>query len=94
MSRPKMNVLLENKNENNKLEQILEIDMYYGIFYKDVPINIKTLFADSVYPPPKYKYPSGGALGHLLNLKDKLNSLYDTEDFKVHMLSKGLEVLK
>ena len=44
MSRPKPTILLEAINKQTyKAEQVLEASAIYSVFYKDTPINLRTL---------------------------------------------------
>ena len=43
MSRPKPTVLLEYTNPSNyKMEQVLDADAIWAVFYKDKPFNLKS----------------------------------------------------
>lgn len=90
MSRPKPNVLLEYANkENFKIEQILESEAIWAVFYKDQPFNLKSGSMVSSYPGPKYKKVSFSNPGHAKNLAKKLNKLFKTADFSVVKLTQG-----
>lgn len=94
MSRPKPKVLLEYANKDNfKVEQILECDAIWAVFYKGQPFNLKSGSLVSSYPGPKYKKVSFSNPGHAHNLAKKLNKLFKTEDFQVVKLSQG-EIIK
>jgi len=90
MSRPKPNVILEHTNkESFKLEQILESDAIWAVFYQKKPFNLKSGSMISSYPGPKYKKVSFSNPGHARNLAKKLNKLFDTNDFTVYKLTDG-----
>ena len=90
MSRPKPKVLLEYANkENFKIEQILESDAIWAVFYKDQPFNLKSGSMVASYPGPKYKKVSFSNPGHAKNLAKKLNKLFKTTDFTVVKLTQG-----
>lgn len=90
MSRPKPKVLLEYANkENFKIEQILESEAIWAVFYKDQPFNLKSGSMIASYPGPKYKKVSFSNPGHAKNLAKKLNKLFKTTDFSVVKLSQG-----
>jgi len=90
MSRPKPNVILEYTNkENYKLEQILESEAIWAVFYQDKPFNLKSGSMIASYPGPKYKKVSFSNPGHARNLAKKLNRLFKTNDFSVYKLSSG-----
>lgn len=93
MSRPKPKILLEYVNkENFKVEQILESEAIWAVFYKDRPFNLKSSSSIISYPGPKYKKVSFSNPGHAHNLCKKLNKLFKTKDFSVVMLNKGNKV--
>jgi hypothetical protein len=90
MSRPKPKVLLEYANkENFKIEQILESEAIWAVFYKGQPFNLKSGSMIASYPGPKYKKVSFSNPGHAKNLAKKLNKLFKTADFSVVKLSQG-----
>jgi|TARA_B100001094_G_scaffold328180_1_gene387990 hypothetical protein len=90
MSRPKPNVILEHTNkESFKLEQILESEAIWAVFYQGKPFNLKSGSMISSYPGPKYKKVSFSNPGHARNLAKKLNKLFDTNDFTVYKLTDG-----
>jgi hypothetical protein len=93
MSRPKPKVILENtNNETYKVEQILDSDAIWAVFYKDQPFNLKSGSMVSSYPGPKYKKVSFSNPGHARNLAKKLNKMFKTTDFAVYKLNKGERV--
>lgn len=90
MSRPKPNVILESVNkENYKVDQILEAEGIWAVFYKGNPFNLKSGSLVSSYPGPKYKKVSFSNPGHAHNLAKKLNKQFDSTDFKVYKLNEG-----
>jgi len=94
MSRPKPKVLLEYANkENFKVEQVLESDAIWAVFFKGHPFNLKSGSLVTSYPGPKYKKVSFSNPGHAYNLAKKLNKLFKTEDFQVVKLTQG-EIIK
>jgi hypothetical protein len=94
MSRPKPKVILEYTNkENYKVEQILESDAIWAVFYKGQPFNLKSSNLVTNYPGPKYKKVSFSNPGHAHNLAKKLNKLFKSNDFEVVKLTEG-EIIK
>ena len=94
MSRPKPKVLLEFANKDTyKVEQILEAEAIWAVFYNGFPFNLKSGSLVTSYPGPKYKKVSFSNPGHAHNLARKLNRMFTTESFEVVKLTKG-EVLK
>jgi hypothetical protein len=90
MSRPKPKIILEYTNkETFKIEQILESDAIWAVFYKERPFNLKSGSIVASYPGPKYKKVSFSNPGHAYNLAKKLNKLFKCSDFSVYKLTKG-----
>lgn len=93
MSRPKPNIILEYANkENYKVEQILESEAIWAVFYKGRPFNLKSGSLVASYPGPKYKKVSFSNPGHAYNLAKKLNRLFRCEDFSVYKLTDGEKI--
>jgi len=94
MSRPKPKVLLEITNKKNyKTEQVLEADAIWAVFYQGKPVNLKTTSLVAQQLGPKYKKVSFSNSGHAFNLAEKLNKLFQCEDFGVYKLTAG-ELIK
>jgi hypothetical protein len=94
MSRPKPKVLLEITNKKNyKTEQVLEADAIWAVFYQGKPVNLKTTSLVAQQLGPKYKKVSFSNSGHAHNLAEKLNKLFQCEDFGVYKLTTG-ELIK
>jgi len=94
MSRPKPNILLEITNKKNyKSEQVLEADAIWAVFFKDKPINLKTESLITNQIGPKYKKVSFSNSGHAFNLAEKLNKMYNTDEFSVYKLTTGEKFL-
>jgi hypothetical protein len=90
MSRPKPRVILEHVNkENYKIEQILDSEAIWAVFYQGKPFNLKSGSLVANYPGPKYKKVSFSNPGHAKNLSKKLNRLFKTNDFEVYKLTSG-----
>lgn len=90
MSRPKPKILLEYANKDTfKVEQILESEAIWAVFYKGHPFNLKSGSMVAGYPGPKYKKVSFSNPGHARNLAKKLNKLFKTTDFSVVKLTNG-----
>lgn len=93
MSRPKPRILLEYTNKRNyKTEQVLESEAIWAVFYRDRPINLKTSSLVAGQLGPKYKKVSFSNSGHAFNLAEKLNKLFDTNEFSVYKLFSGVRV--
>lgn len=89
MSRPKPTVLIEHINKDTyKVNQILESEAIWAVFYKDSPFNMKTSSMLS-YHGPKYRKVSFSNQGHAITLCKKLNKLFRSTEFSVVMLHKG-----
>ena len=93
MSRPKPKILLEVTNKKTyKTEQVLEADAIWAVFYKDKPINLKTTSFVVQQLGPKYKKVSFSNSGHAFNLAEKLNKLFNSQDFSVYKLVTGEKI--
>ena len=93
MSRPKPNILLEITNKKTyKTEQVLEAEAIWAVFYQDKPINLKTSSIVAQQLGPKYKKISFSNSGHAYNLAEKLNKMFNTQDFSVYKLTTGEKV--
>jgi hypothetical protein len=93
MSRPKPNVILENISKKTfKVEQVLEAEAIWAVFYKDKPINLKTSSIVAQHIGPKYKKVSFSNAGHAHNLANKMNKLFNTKDFSVYKLTTGEKI--
>lgn len=93
MSRPKPRILLEHANKDNyKVEQILDSEAIWAVFYKENPFNLKSGSMVCNYPGPKYKKVSFSNPGHALNLAKKLNRLFKCDDFSVYKLTHGEKI--
>lgn len=94
MSRPKPKVLLElTSKKTYKTEQVLEADAIWAVFYQGKPVNLKTTSVVAQQLGPKYKKVSFSNSGHAINLAEKLNKMFNCEDFAVYKLTTG-ELIK
>ena len=90
MARPKPELLLESINKKNyRSEQVLKSDAIYAVFYQGSPINVRSLNTLVSYPGPKYKKTAFPNSGSAFNLADRLNKLFNTDDFQVVKLTHG-----
>ena len=90
MSRPKPKVLLENVDKKTyRMEQILDAEAIWAVFYDNKPFNLKSSNALTNYPGPKYKKVSFSNPGHAFNLCSKLNEMFNTDKFSVVKLLSG-----
>jgi hypothetical protein len=90
MSRPKPTILLELTNKKTyKTEQVLDAEAIWAVFYQGKPINLKTSSIVAQQIGPKYKKVSFSNAGHAFNLAEKLNKMFNTQDFSVFKLTTG-----
>ena len=93
MSRPKPTVILEHiNNKTYRCEQVLAAEAIWAVFYQGKPFNLKSSNALTNYPGPKYKKTSFSNPGHAFNLAEKLNSMFNSDEFTVYKLSDGEQV--
>jgi hypothetical protein len=71
---------------------VLSADAIYSVFYQGKPINLRILNTLVSYPGPKYKKVSFSNPGHAFNLAERLNKVFQSEEFKVVRLDQGTEV--
>ena len=90
MARPKPTILMEFTDPKNyRSEQILAADAIYAVFHEGKPINLRSLNSLVNFPGPKYKKVSFSNPGHAINLAQRLNALFKTDEFEVYVLTKG-----
>ena len=90
MSRRKPEILLESINKQTyKAEQVLSADAIFSVFFQNKPINLRVLNKLVSYPGPKYKKVSFSNPGHAFNLAERLNKIFNTEEFEVYKLTSG-----
>jgi len=99
VSRPKPKILLELTNKKTyKVDQVLEADAIWAVFYKNKPVNLKTfdfvVLSKSKKSISKYKKVSFSNSGHAINLAKKLNRMYECQDFTVVKLTAGEKLKK
>lgn len=92
MSRPKPKVLTEITGKSYKVDQVLEAEGIYAVYYQNKPINLKTFNMLVQYPGPKYKKVSFSNSGHAINLARKLNKQFKSNEFTVVLLTQGQEI--
>ena len=93
MSRPKPKTLLQHTNKKSyKMEEVLESQAIWAVFYQGKPINLKSSSIISNYPGPKYKKVSFSNPGHAFNLAQKLNDMFKSTEFSVYELSQGKQL--
>ena len=93
MSRPKPTILLEITDKKTfKTEQVLEADAIWAVFYKGMPVNLKTSSILAQESGPKYKKVSFSNKGHAINLTEKLNKMFNCNDFDVYKLVTGEKI--
>ena len=90
MSRPKPTILLEMTNKKTyKTEQVLDAEAIWAVFYQEKPINLKTSSIVAQQLGPKYKKVSFSNAGHAFNLAEKLNKMFNSQDFSVFKITTG-----
>ena len=90
MARPKPKIILEYTDPKTfRSEQVLEAVAIYAVFFKNKPVNLRSLNSLVNYPGPKYKKVSFSNSGHAFNLAQRLNKLFKTDEFTVVKLTQG-----
>ena len=75
--------------KNYKVEQVLESEAIWAVFYKGKPFNLKSGSMITSYPGPKYKKVSFSNSGHAFNLAERLNKIFTTDEFVVMKMTGG-----
>jgi predicted nucleic acid-binding protein len=90
MARPKPKIILEYTDPKTfRSEQVLGASAIYAVFFKNKPVNLRSLNSLVNYPGPKYKKVSFSNSGHAFNLAQRLNKLFKTDEFTVVKLTQG-----
>lgn len=94
MSRPKPSILLNHVDPRTcRSEQVLRASAIYAVFLDGQPVNLRSIHTHMI-DAPKYKKSSFSNSGHAFNLAEKLNKLFKTDRFSVHMLTSGPMVVE
>jgi hypothetical protein len=90
IGRTKPTVLLSHIDADKKGIEVVEAYYTWSLFYQNGPIQIKTTSnVDFDYPGPKYIRINFQNLAHALRLRDKMNKLFDTDEFTVVRMDSG-----
>jgi hypothetical protein len=95
MARPLPKILLRKIEDDMRAIEICEAESIFTVFYKDQPIKIRKVqnIECPEYPGPKYLRMAFPSSGHAFRLRDKLNKMFDTQDFEVVRLDSGKTLL-
>lgn len=88
MARPKPKVLLEHTDQNYRSEQVLDAEAIYAVFLQGAPINLKSFNSLVDMPGAKYKKTSFSNEAHCVNLAQRLNEKFKTDQFTVVKFTK------
>lgn len=97
MSRPQPTVIMkwDNPDGYNGID-VCESEgvSYYAVLYKEKPFHLRYHLNTETYAPGGTKYPKTvfANAGHAFRLADKLNRLFDCNDFAVHRMANGYQV--
>ena len=83
MSRPQTKVILSTTDDDNIKYEILEAQSLYAVVYKDNIFSMRSTYPSMTTKGtkyPKYVYPTKKVAD---NLATKLNTKFNTTDFKV-----------
>jgi len=90
VARPKPTIILEHTDSQTyRSEQVLQAEAIYAVFFQGKPINLRSLNSLVNYPGPKYKKVSFSNPGHAFNLAERLNKIFQSNEFKVVKLTEG-----
>ena len=83
MARPQSKTILTTTDDDGIIYDILEIDCLYAVTYKDKIFSMRNTYpsiSNNGTKYPKYVYPTKKVAD---NLAAKLNTLFNTDTFKV-----------
>lgn len=84
MARPSATVILQHVDDLRSSIAVCAADTVYAVTYQGQPIQLKKQHnIDIAYPGPKYPKTVFVNSGHAFNLADRLNRLFNTQDFGV-----------
>lgn len=93
MSRGPAKVVLESVDKKTyKMDQIIESDGIWAVYYQERPFNLKNMHYLDSNTVPKYKRTVFNNPGHARNLCKKLNAQFKTDNFSVVLLSNAVRV--
>lgn len=84
-------LLTHTDNKTYKVEEVVETKILYAVYYKDTPVNIRQSNSLISYPGPQYMRNCFSNIGHAYNLAERLNKMFNTNDFVVCSLKKDVE---
>jgi hypothetical protein len=88
MSRPQPTVILQHVYDDQRALEVCEAEALYTVCYRGNPVKLRSFINIEIpYPGPKYDRTGFPEPGHARNLRDKLNSLFDTNDFEVYRMT-------
>lgn len=82
MSRPSARILLSDQDLDSQID-ILAADKIWAVYYKNQPFNYRRRYFNTVSGVVKYCRTNFTNMSPAYVLCDKLNSLFDCEDFTV-----------
>jgi hypothetical protein len=92
MARPKPTIIIEHHvPQTYKIEQVLESEAIFAVFYDGNPVNIRTINT-LIYSGPKYRKVSFSNKGHAVNLAKRLNKQFKSTLFAVYKLTNGTPI--
>ena len=87
MARPTPEILLQNIDSNGRALEVCDADNLYAVLYQGRPIKIRTFKNIEVnFVGPKYGKTAFPESGHAFNLAEKLNAMFDTNEFTVAIM--------
>jgi hypothetical protein len=91
MSRPKPTIIMS-MPQGSKIIDVCTSDAVYAVFYQGQPIKVRRRTTTNDYDGPKYFKTHFPESGHAFNLADRLNALFQCEDFAVYKLREGRKI--
>lgn len=84
MARPNPTVIYHNENEQGRVLEVCAGDCVYAVLYQGQPIQVRQRqHMDIAYPSWKYAKSLYVNSAHAFNLADRLNRMFNTDQFTV-----------
>lgn len=83
MSRPQPTIVLRHVDSDRLETDVIYADSVWVVCYRDAPITVRRGPEGNRYPGFKYLKSAWPHPGHAHNMADRLNELFDTDEFTV-----------
>lgn len=94
MARPKPVTVLRHLDLDGVETNVAYADGMWVVCYKGTPISVRKGPENNAYPGFKYLKAAWPHPGHAFNMADKLNALFQTQDFAVWQMKPYKEIVE